>query len=76
MKKIYKKHNSFISLKGKYSEDYKDFLKKFNIVLKNLNLEKFNSDEKIINDIKNDISIDEKDSNDVSNKFQINKCNR
>ena len=28
-------------------------------------------DEKIINDIKNDISIDEKDSNDVSNKFQI-----
>lgn len=72
MKKIYKKHNSFISLKGKYAEDYKDFLKKFNIVLKNSNLEKFNSDEKkIIKDIKNDISIDEKDSSDVSNKFQI-----
>ena len=72
MKKIYKKHNSFISLKGKYSEDYKDFLKKFNIDLKNLKLKKYNSDEKkIINDIKNDISIDEKDSNDVSNKFQI-----
>ena len=46
MKKIYKKHNSFISLKGKYAEDYKDFLKKFNIVFKNSNLEKFNSDEK------------------------------
>ena len=38
MKKIYKKHNSFISLKGNILKTIIDFLKKFNIVLKNLNL--------------------------------------
>tara|TARA_E500000178_G_scaffold2908_1_gene3079 strand:- start:4418 stop:5572 length:1155 start_codon:yes stop_codon:yes gene_type:complete len=72
MKKIYKKHNSFISLKGKYSEDYKDFLKKFNIILKTSSLDKFDSNEKkIITNIKNDISIDEKDNKDGLIKFQI-----
>jgi organic radical activating enzyme len=73
MNKIYKKHDSFISLKGKYTEDYQDFLKKFNSILKNVNFEKYNQNEtQIINNIKRDIlSNDITENNNNLEKFNI-----
>ncbi len=72
MKKIYKKHNSFISLKGKYSEDYKDFIIKLNNVLKKLDIKKFNSNEKnIIKKIENDILVESSETKEDLQKFNI-----
>jgi len=72
VKKIYKKHNSFISLKGKYSEDYKDFIIKLTNVLKNLDIKKFNSNEKnIIKKIENDILIESSETKEDLQKFNI-----
>ena len=73
MNKIYEKHNSFISLKGKYSEDYQIFLKKLNFILKNSDIEKFNSQEKkIIYNIQDDILSDNNlKEEDNLNRFSI-----
>ena len=73
MKKVYKKHDSFISLKGKYSEDYKQFKERLSNILISSDLEKLESyQKKIIESIKKDIlnNVDKEKLNN-SNKFTI-----
>ena len=73
MKKVYKKHDSFLSLKGKYSEDYKKFKERLSNILISSDLEKLESyEKKIIESIKKDIlnNVDKEKLNN-SNKFTI-----
>ena len=73
MDKVYKKHNSFVSLQGKYEDDYNNFLKRLKPLLTDGKLKKLNSTNiKIIKKIQADIFIDnlKSNSNEIS-KFTI-----
>ena len=73
MDKIYKKHNSFVSLRGKYEDDYNNFLKRLKPLLTDDKLKKLNlTNKKIIKKIQADIFVDNLNNNlnDIS-KFTI-----
>ena len=73
MDKVYKKHNSFVSLQGKYEDDYNNFLKRLKPLLTDGNLKKLNSTNiKIIKKIQADIFVNnlKSNSNEIS-KFTI-----
>ena len=73
MDKVYKKHNSFVSLQGKYEVDYNNFLKRLKTLLTDDKLKELNSANfKIIKKIQADIFIDnlKSNSNEIS-KFTI-----
>ena len=71
MNKVYKKHNSFVSLQGKYEDDYNNFLKRLKLLLTEDQLNKLNlTNQKIIKKIETDIlGDDHKDDLNVINKF-------
>ena len=73
MNKVYKKHNSFVSLQGKYEDDYNNFLKRLKLLLTKDQLNKLNlTNQKIIKKIETDIlGDDHKDDLNVINKFTI-----
>ena len=73
MDKIYKKHNSFVSLQGKYEDDYNNFLKRLKSLLTDDQLKKFNlTNQKIIKKIETDIFGNDLENNlDDTNKFSI-----